>query len=107
MHQQNSTHLVAALLFVLLAHHRVSGDKFCGVDLEDVQNTCWQPCSTDGDCCASSQKCYEAGESCGSSVLTGANHFFCGISWCDAAYNCGTPCPNGGWADEEPECPDG
>eukprot|EP00579_Thalassiosira_antarctica_P012310 CAMPEP_0201921690 /NCGR_PEP_ID=MMETSP0903-20130614/9949_1 /ASSEMBLY_ACC=CAM_ASM_000552 /TAXON_ID=420261 /ORGANISM="Thalassiosira antarctica, Strain CCMP982" /LENGTH=401 /DNA_ID=CAMNT_0048458695 /DNA_START=35 /DNA_END=1240 /DNA_ORIENTATION=- len=92
---------LAALLFIFLAHHRVSGDKFCGVDLSDAQNTCWQPCNSDSDCCASSQQCFEA-SSCKSYDLSGVNHNFCGVSWCDAAYNCGnTPCP------KTTECPDG
>lgn len=92
------------LLVALLRLHRIAvvvGDRFCGVDFDDVQNTCWQPCSTDGDCCSTAQRCFEARSSCGSSSLTGTNHFFCGASWCDAAYNCGTPCP------EQTECPDG
>eukprot|EP00581_Thalassiosira_minuscula_P012047 CAMPEP_0183732264 /NCGR_PEP_ID=MMETSP0737-20130205/37987_1 /TAXON_ID=385413 /ORGANISM="Thalassiosira miniscula, Strain CCMP1093" /LENGTH=387 /DNA_ID=CAMNT_0025965227 /DNA_START=94 /DNA_END=1254 /DNA_ORIENTATION=- len=89
------------ILFILLAlpHQRVAADRFCGVDSND--SNCWQPCQTDSDCCSPAQKCYEAGASCGSSDLSGTNHFFCGSSWCDAAYTCGTPCP------EKTECPEG
>jgi len=94
--------VIAVLLFVILAQRRAEGDRFCGVDLDDAQNKCWQPCSTDSDCCAISQRCFETGNSCRSADLIGANHFFCGVSWCDASYNCGnTPCPT------QTECPEG
>ncbi|KAL7542991.1 hypothetical protein ACHAXR_012288 [Thalassiosira sp. AJA248-18] len=89
--------VLAALLFIF---RESSADKFCGVSLEVAENTCWQPCSSDSDCCALAQRCFEA-DSCGSSDLTGTNHNFCGISWCDAAYKCGTPCP------DIEGCPDG
>lgn len=89
------------LVFLVLARSLVVGDKFCGVDLEDAQNSCWQPCSTDSDCCASAEHCFETESSCGSSDLSGTEHYFCGATWCEAAHQCGTPCP------ETTECPSG
>lgn len=41
---------------------------------------CWQPCSADSDCCASAQRCYETESSCGSSDLSGTDHYFCGAT---------------------------
>lgn len=92
------------IMFLSLAHLRVAADKFCGFDEDDAKSTCWQPCRTDNDCCDTSlQRCFETGSDCGSSDLGGTNHFFCGTSWCEAAYTCGTAC-----ADPEfDECPDG
>jgi hypothetical protein len=85
-----------------------NSDKFCGISLEDAQNQCWQPCTTDEDCqaCAVDYSCYETGSSCGSNNKEGTNHYYCGVSWCDAAYKCTIPCPNGGW-NSLAECPDG
>ena len=72
---------IPGLFIFFVVHHRpTKGDKFCGSDLEDAQNTCWQPCSTNDDCCASSLLCFETGSSCGSSDLTGTNHYFCGVT---------------------------
>eukprot|EP00986_Skeletonema_menzelii_P010167 scaffold4850_cov136-Skeletonema_menzelii.AAC.4 len=91
----------------------VHSDKFCGTSLEDAQSQCWQPCTTDEDCqaCVIAYSCYEAGSSCGSNNKEGTNHYYCGLSWCDAAYKCTTPCPNGGMnvidGVEESECPEG
>jgi len=101
------------LLNVFVLKEVVLSDKFCGISLEDAQNICWQPCTTDEDCraCALDYSCYEAGSSCGSNNKEGTNHYYCGLSWCDAAYKCGAPCPNGGFnvidGVEEPECPEG
>ena len=65
---------------------------------------CWQPCTTDADCCSSSQECHDVP---GSSSNSNANcdsshsdlsdpvHNYCGTGWCDASYECGTPCPDG------------
>ncbi|KAL9189121.1 hypothetical protein ACHAXT_011611 [Thalassiosira profunda] len=89
--------ILTALLFAVVTN----GDRYCGVDQDEAEAACWQPCNTDNDCCSSSQRCYEAGSSCPSSDLSGFHHNFCGVSWCDAAYSCNTPCPN------TDECPAG
>ena len=70
--------MVIIIFFFFFLLIVVNADKFCGVDLEDAETTCWQPCTSDGDCCALSMKCFETGSSCGSSDLSGSNHFFCG-----------------------------
>ncbi|KAL7536558.1 hypothetical protein ACHAWF_005498, partial [Thalassiosira exigua] len=85
---------VLIFTFVVEGLHRVAAYTYCGVDLEDAKNTCWQPCNSDSDCCSLAQRCFETGSSCGSSDLSGPNHNFCGASWCSAAYQCGTPCPD-------------
>ncbi|KAL3785546.1 hypothetical protein ACHAW5_010507 [Stephanodiscus triporus] len=55
---------------------------------------CWQPCNLTATAVLC-PKCFEVGSSCGSSDLSGTAHNFCGKTWCDAAYLCGTPCPGG------------
>ncbi|KAL7520539.1 hypothetical protein ACHAWX_005264 [Stephanocyclus meneghinianus] len=95
-----SSPFLLSLLFLCLNLPPITSDKFCGTDQSNAESTCWQPCGTDADCCSLGQRCYEAGESCGSSAYVGPTHNFCGVSWCDAAYTCGTPCDGGA-------CPDG
>ncbi|KAL3817168.1 hypothetical protein ACHAXA_007711 [Cyclostephanos tholiformis] len=84
----------------------VDGYKFCGIDADDARDVCWQPCSTDADCCSSSQSCHDVpiSDACGASShdLGGTSHNYCGTSWCHASYECGTPCPNG----TDDECSD-
>mmetsp|Transcript_224 Transcript_224/g.342 ORF Transcript_224/g.342 Transcript_224/m.342 type:complete len:594 (-) Transcript_224:987-2768(-) len=81
--------------------HRAVADKFCGVDLGDAQNKCWQPCGSNNDCCSTGQSCFETGSACGSGELSGTDRYYCGVTWCDAAYSCGIACPN------QDECPEG
>lgn len=95
----NIRHALVALLFLSYACYYVVSDKFCAED--EYDDTCWQPCVQDSDCCSTSHRCLEAHSSCGSADLSGTNHYFCGVTWCDAAYKCGTPCP------EQVECPEG
>lgn len=100
MRSKKSIIITPPILLLLTITPFVHPDKFCGTSLEDAQSTCWQPCGTDSDCCSLSQKCYETEESCGSSIYEGTQHNYCGISWCDAAYTCTTPC-------EDNVCPEG
>ena len=90
----------ALLLLLLSLLHSSYPDKFCGTSQSNAESLCWQPCGSDSDCCSLSQNCYETDSACGSSVYEGTNHNYCGISWCDAAYTCSTPCEDG-------VCPDG
>lgn len=105
-----SSRFIFWALFILKVVH---SDKFCGTSREDAEDKCWQPCTTDEDCqaCAIAYSCYETGSSCGSNNKEGTNHYYCGLSWCDAAYKCSKPCPNGGHnvvdGVEESECPEG
>ena len=101
------------ILFLAAFSSTIQSNKFCGTDLDDASDKCWQPCTTDEDCrkCAVDLSCYDTGEACSSLDTTGTNHFYCGTSWCDAAYKCTKPCPNGGWNNFdgvlESECPEG
>ena len=101
------------ILFLAAFSSTIQSNKFCGTDLDDASEKCWQPCTTDEDCrkCAVDLSCYDTGETCSSLDTTGTNHFYCGTSWCDAAYKCSKPCPNGGWNTFdgvlESECPEG
>lgn len=70
---------IATLLYYI---PQIISDNFCGTNQTDAENTCWQPCSSDGDCCSRGQRCYEAGAACGSSLYEGTNHNYCGVSWC-------------------------
>lgn len=81
--------------------------QFCGLSLDNAKDTCWQPCPRgDSDCCLG-MTCYDTAESsstssegqCSTSDYSGSNNFYCGKSWCDAAYTCGTACVGG--TDEE------
>eukprot|EP01082_Thalassiosira_pseudonana_P007996 g6349.t1 g6349 contig23:261852-263914(+) len=99
--KQQRQHKIMMHLILLTITVSVSSDKFCGTDQADADNTCWQPCGSDADCCSLGQRCYEAGSSCGSSVYDGEDNMYCGVSWCDAAYRCGTPCPT------QSECAEG
>jgi len=76
--------------------------KYCGTSLEDAGNQCWQPCRDDDDCCAG-QNCYEEVTSCPYPDNIGADHFFCGSDFCDAAFQCRLPCPSG----FDAQCPGG
>ena len=103
----SSSSLLLLLLLISNQSHLpllfVTSDKYCGIDINDASTKCWQPCSSDIDCCSITEKCYDAPitNTCGSNDKSGSQHYYCGISWCDAAYTCGTPCPN------EDECADG
>mmetsp|Transcript_884 Transcript_884/g.1635 ORF Transcript_884/g.1635 Transcript_884/m.1635 type:complete len:372 (-) Transcript_884:450-1565(-) len=68
--------------------------KYCGTSKEDATNQCWQPCRDDDDCCAG-QSCWEEVTTCPYPDNIGADHFFCGDDFCDAAFNCRLPCPSG------------
>jgi len=76
--------------------------------MANARNDCWQPCPRgDSDCC-SGLKCYdtsqgESGGTCTNSDYTGSNHYYCGSSWCSAAYSCTNACPGG----TNDECPRG
>ncbi|KAL3785544.1 hypothetical protein ACHAW5_010505 [Stephanodiscus triporus] len=73
--------------------------QYCGSSMADASGDCWQPCQ-EFDCCFG-LKCFDtsSGKSSGrcsaNSDLDGANRYFCGSSWCDAAYSCGVACPGG------------
>jgi len=60
--------------------HRAVADKFCGVDLGDAQNKCWQPCGSNNDCCSTGQSCFETGSACGSGELSGTDRYYCGVT---------------------------
>ena len=79
----------------------VANYNYCATTLEEAKSTCWQPCPRGDDDCCLGLKCFDTstsssssgsssdGSSCGVSDYTGTNHFYCGASWCDAAYTCG------------------
>ena len=75
--------------------------------MSDARDTCWQPCPRgDSDCCLG-LNCFDTSQSsqgtCSSSDYSGTQHFYCGASWCDAAYLCQSACPGG----TNEECPAG
>jgi hypothetical protein len=67
--------------------------KFCGATLDEAKETCWQPCPYGHECCLG-LSCFDTSVSSDTSSLgecsvadySGANRFYCGKSWCDAAY---------------------
>jgi len=75
--------------------------------MSDAKSTCWQPCPNGNADCCGGLTCFdtstqpESGATCTNSDYSGSNHFFCGSSWCDAAYSCTTACPGG----SNDECP--
>lgn len=78
--------------------------QFCGSSLADAQDQCWQPCPRGSSDCCLGLECFDTtqnGGTCSSSDYSGTNHFYCGTSWCNAAFSCDTPCPGG------EECPSG
>lgn len=84
--------------------------QFCGTSMSDASEKCWQPCPRgDSDCCLgltcfdTSANSGSGGTICNNSDDSGSNHFFCGDSWCNAAYSCQTACPGG----SDDECPEG
>ena len=77
--KQQRQHKIMMHLILLTITVSVSSDKFCGTDQADADNTCWQPCGSDADCCSLGQRCYEAGSSCGSSVYDGEDNMYCGV----------------------------
>ena len=97
----SSSSLLLLLLIISNQSHLSWAYKYCGIDITDASTKCWQPCSSDIDCCSIGEKCHDADENCGSNDKSGSQHNYCGVTWCDAAYTCGTPCPN------EDECEDG
>ncbi|KAK1740495.1 hypothetical protein QTG54_008590 [Skeletonema marinoi] len=83
----------------------VAPTQFCGGTLAEAQSQCWQPCPRGSSDCCLGLDCFDTtqnGGTCSSSDYSGTNHFYCGTSWCNAAFSCGTPCPGG-----DVECPDG
>ena len=77
--------------------------QFCGTSVETATDYCWQPCPRgDSDCCLG-LTCFDTGSGTCNADYTGAIHFYCGKSWCDAAYSCQDACPGG----SNDECPDG
>lgn len=80
----------------------LSFSRYCGSSPGDAAELCWQPCRDDGDCCAG-QTCHANVTSCGYPENVGADHFFCGSDFCNAAYECGMPCQSG----HDASCPVG
>lgn len=83
--------------------------QFCGNTIAEAKADCWQPCPRGQvDCCFGLQ-CFDtsadasSGGTCPVSVLSGSAHYFCGSSWCAAAYSCSSRCPGG----QSSECPEG
>ena len=75
--------------------------------MSDARDACWQPCPRgDSDCCFG-LNCFDTSQSsqgtCSSSDYSGTQHFYCGASWCGAAYSCQNACPGG----TNEECPAG
>lgn len=57
------------------------------------------------DCC-NGLSCFDTGGTCTNidgAAYVGSAHFYCGASWCSAAYSCTHPCPGG----SSDECPPG
>ena len=93
-----------------------SAFRFCGASASDASADCWQPCPRgDAECCHG-LRCFDTsssssgggeegytGGTCPSSDYSGPSHYYCGSSWCDAAYACSAGCPGGADA----ECPPG
>ena len=118
-------------LILLAAGLRLCSAGHCGADLDDASNCwqvgareslsfCQsgisltlhlyrppslcivQTCEVDDDCCGAGVCFPDADAGCPSPAdLSGPDHYFCGATWCEAAYTCGTPCP------ETTECPEG
>ena len=88
---------------------RLSIFRYCGASLEDATEDCWQPCpgGDDGECCFG-LTCHDTSSSASSSACPsssdrylGSDRYYCGSTWCHAAYECRTACPGG----TDGECP--
>ncbi len=88
--------------------------QFCGASVSNAREKCWQPCPRgDTDCCLG-LGCFDTSSNenegqgtvqstCSASDYSGSNHYYCGSSWCSAAYSCTNACPGG----TNEECPGG
>ena len=79
--------------------------QYCGSSLANAKSQCWQPCPRGYSDCCLGLKCFDTAENggtCPSADYSGTNHYYCGTSWCQAAFSCGSPCPGG-----DVDCPDG
>ena len=72
--------------------------QFCGSSISNAKDHCWQPCPRGNSDCCLGLSCFDtsennAGDMCTDSDYSGTNHYFCGSSWCQAAYSCLTVSP--------------